>query len=265
MTPSTMEWAKPFKKLLYLLPAPIFWLGVWQLCAFLVDRHLSGKGNELLLPYPATVFSTLVEQAGQALFWQSILATLLRVVLGLGLGIALGAVLAFLTCLSRWCDRLLSPAIRVIRAAPVASFILLVILWTGRSNVPAVIAAMMVLPVVWDNLSQGIRATDPKLLELGRAYRLSRKKVLTLIYLPSLRPHILSALTTGAGLAWKSGVAAEVLCLPRPALGTQIYNTKYLLEIPELFAWTAVTVALSLILEQLLRRGVARWGKGWST
>lgn len=260
-----MEWAKPFKKLLYLLPAPIFWLGVWQLCAFLVDRHLSGKGNELLLPYPTTVFSTLVEQAGQALFWQSILATLLRVVLGLGLGIALGAILAFLTCLSRWCDRLLSPAIRVIRAAPVASFILLVILWTGRSNVPAVIAAMMVLPVVWDNLSQGIRATDPKLLELGRAYRLSRKKVLTLIYLPSLRPHILSALTTGAGLAWKSGVAAEVLCLPRPALGTQIYNTKYLLEIPELFAWTAVTVALSLILEQLLRRGVSRWGKGWST
>lgn len=260
-----MEWAKPFKKLLDLLPAPIFWLGVWQLCAFLVDRHLSGKGNELLLPYPATVLSALLEQGGQALFWQSILATLLRVVLGLGLGVALGAVLAFLTCRNRWCDRLLSPAIRVIRAAPVASFILLVILWTGRSNVPAVIAAMMVLPVVWDNLSQGIRATDPKLLELGRAYRLSRKKVLTLIYLPSLRPHILSALTTGAGLAWKSGVAAEVLCLPRPALGTQIYNTKYLLEIPELFAWTAVTVALSLILEQLLRRGVARWGKGWNT
>ena len=257
-----MRRAKPVQKLLRMLPAPVFWLGVWQLCAFLVDRSVGGRGNQLLLPYPATVLSALLEQAGQALFWQSILATLLRVVLGLGLGILLGAALAFLTCMSRWCDRLLSPAIRVIRAAPVASFILLVILWTGRDNVPAVIAAMMVLPVVWDNLAQGIRATDPKLLELGRAYRFSRKKVLTLIYLPSLRPHILSALTTGAGLAWKSGVAAEVLCLPRPALGTQIYNTKYMLEIPQLFAWTAVTVALSLLLEWLLRRGAARWGRG---
>lgn len=260
-----MGWTNPLKCLGQKLLAPVFWLGVWQLFAFLVDRSVQGRGNELLLPYPATVFSVLVEQAGQALFWQSILATLLRVVLGLALGAALGVLLAALTCLSSWCDRLLSPAIRVIRAAPVASFILLVILWTGRGNVPTVIAAMMVLPVVWDNLSQGIRATDPKLLELGRAYRFSRKKILTLIYLPSLRPYILAALTTGAGLAWKSGVAAEVLCLPRPALGTQIYNTKYMLEIPELFAWTAVTVALSLVLEALLRRAMARWGRGWST
>ena len=250
------------KKLLRWLPAPAFWLGVWQLCAFWVDRSVDGRGNELLLPYPATVLAALGEQAGQVLFWQSILATLLRVVAGLVLGAALGAALAVLTCLSSWCGRLLSPAIRVIRAAPVASFILLVILWTGRNNVPAVIAAMMVLPVVWDSLSQGIRAVDPRLLELGRAYRFSRRKVLTLIYLPALRPHILSALTTGAGLAWKSGVAAEVLCLPRPALGTQIYNTKYLLEIPELFAWTAVTVVLSLVLERLLRWGVARWERG---
>ena len=257
-----MKPAKPLKNFLQTLLAPAFWLGVWQLCAFLVDRSVQGRGNELLLPYPATVLSALGEQAGRALFWQSILATLLRVVLGLGLGVALGAGLAVLTCTSRWCDRLLSPAIRVIRAAPVASFILLVILWTGRNHVPAVIAAMMVLPVVWDSLSQGIRAVDPRLLELGRAYRFSRRKVLTLIYLPALRPHILSALTTGAGLAWKSGVAAEVLCLPRPALGTQIYNTKYLLEIPELFAWTAVTVVLSLVLERLLRWGVARWERG---
>ena len=258
-----MEWANPLKNLIQKLLAPAFWLGVWQICAFLVDRSVQGKGNELLLPYPATVWSALLEQAEQALFWQSILATLLRVVLGLVLGAAFGTLLAALTCLSPWCDRLFSPAIRVIRAAPVASFILLVILWTGRSNVPTVIAAMMVLPVVWDSLSQGIRATNPKLLELGRAYRFSRKKILTLIYLPSLRPYIFSALTSGAGLAWKSGVAAEVLCLPRPALGTQIYSTKYLLEIPQLFAWTTVTVALSLVLEAILRRAMARWGKGW--
>ena len=260
-----MEWVNSLKNLLRKLLAPAFWLGVWQLFAFLVDRSVQGRGNELLLPYPATVLSALLEQAGQALFWQSILATLLRVVLGLVLGVALGALLAVLTCQNPWCDRLFSPAIRVIRAAPVASFILLVILWTGRGNVPTVIAAMMVLPVVWDSLSQGIRAVDPKLLELGRAYRFSRGKILALIYLPSLRPQILAALTTGAGLAWKSGVAAEVLCLPRPALGTQIYNTKYLLEIPELFAWTAVTAALSLALEYLLRRAMSRWGKGWST
>ena len=258
-----MGWAKSLKKFLYALPAPAFWLGVWQLFAFLVDRHVGGKGNELLLPYPASVWNTLVSLVGTGEFWATVATSLGRIALGLAAGVALGAALAVLTCASRWCDRLLSPAVRVVRAAPVASFILLVLLWTGRNTVPAVISAMMVTPVVWDNLSRGIQAIDPRLLELARCYRFSRWKQVVLVYLPALRPYILTALTTATGLAWKSGVAAEVLCLPEPSLGQRIYYTKYYLDIPELFAWTAVTVALSMVLERLLRACVARWGRGW--
>ena len=260
-----MRWGKLLKKLLYILLAPAFWLGVWQVCALLVDKHVGGKGNELLLPYPLSVWNALVSMVGTGEFWATVLASLGRIALGLAWGILFGTLLAVLTCASPWADRLFSPAIRVVRAAPVASFILLVLLWTGRERVPAIIAALMVLPVVWENLSRGIQATSPKLLELARAYRFSRWKTVHLIYLPSLRPYILSALTTAGGLAWKSGVAAEVLCLPPHSLGNQIYYTKYYLEIPELFAWTAVTVTLSLLLERLLRRCLAKWGRGWGT
>lgn len=260
MTPSTMGWAK---KLLYALPAPAFWLGVWQFCAFLVDRHVSGRGNELLLPYPLSVWRALASLAGTGEFWAAVLASLGRIAAGLACGVLLGAALAALTRASSWADRLLSPAIRAVRAAPVASFILLVLLWTGRNRVPAVISALMVMPVVWDSLSRGIQAVDGKLLELAKVCRFSRWKTIWLIVLPSLRPHILSALTTAAGLAWKAGVAAEVLCLPEPSLGQRIYYTKYYLDIPELFAWTAVTVALSMVLERVLRACLARWGRGW--
>ena len=258
-----MEWAKSLKKFLYALPAPAFWLGVWQLCAFLVDRHVGGRGNELLLPYPASVWSALLILVGTEEFWATVLASLGRIALGLACGVLLGGLLAVLTCAFPWADRLFSPAIRVVRAAPVASFILLVLLWTGRNTVPAVISAMMVTPVVWDNLSRGIQAVDGTLLELARCYRFSRRRTALLICLPSLRPYILTALTTATGLAWKSGVAAEVLCLPEPSLGQRIYYTKYYLDIPELFAWTAVTVTLSLILERLLRACLAKWGRGW--
>lgn len=260
-----MRWVNPLKKLLYALLPPAFWLGVWQVCALLVDRHVGGRGNELLLPYPASVWSALVSLVGTGEFWATVFTSLRRIALGLACGVLIGAALAVLTCSSRWCDRLLSPAVRVVRAAPVASFILLVLLWAGRERTPAVISSLMVLPVVWDNLSRGIRAADKKLLELARCYRFPRWKTAALIYLPSLRPYILTALTNAAGLAWKSGVAAEVLCLPEPSLGQRIYYTKYYLDIPELFAWTVVTVTLSMVLERLLRACLAKWGRGWGT
>lgn len=253
-----MGWGKAIQKLRFLLLPPAFWLGAWQLAAFLVDLWVDGHGNELLLPYPATVLAALVRLAGDVSFWGTVLATLVRILAGLVLGAALGSLLAALTFLSPWIDRLLSPAIRVIRATPVVSFILLILLWTGRNRVPMVISALMVLPIVWSNLSRGLAETDPKLLELAEAYRFSAAKRVKLIYLPALRPYFLSAITTSMGLAWKSGVAAEVLCLPRPAIGTQIYNSKLYLEVPDLFAWTAVVVALSLLLEKLLRRALGR-------
>ena len=255
-----MERSKTAKKFIYALIPPAFWLGVWQLAAMGVDSRLSGKGNELLLPYPATVLSALVRLVGERNFLLTVGSSLGRIMLGLVLGTVVGAVLAALTCSSRWADRILSPAIRVVRATPVASFILLVLLWMGKNFVPVVIAALMVVPVVWGNLSRGIRETDAQLLELARAYRFSKWKTVKLIYLPCLRPYFASAITTATGLAWKSGVAAEVLCLPSSAMGTQIFNTKYYLEIPDLFAWTAVVVTLSLLLEKLLRALLGRKG-----
>lgn len=247
-----MAWSKGLKQLALLLLPPAFWLGVWQLGALWVDRWVGGRGNELLLPYPASVGAALLELAVTGDFWQSVLLSVGRILLGLALGVLLGSLLAPLTCLNLWWDRILSPAVRVIRATPVASFILLVLLWTGRDTVPVVIAALMVLPVVWGNLVHGIRATDPQLLELARAYRFSPLKTVHLIYLPSLTPHFVSALTTSMGLAWKSGVAAEVLSLPKFAMGSQIYHAKLAIEIPHLFAWTGAVIALSLGLEGLL-------------
>ena len=248
-----MERNKSVKNVISALIPPAFWLGVWQLAAVWVDRSVDGKGNELLLPYPATVCASLMRLVGESEFFLTVFTSLGRILLGLILGTVCGSVLAVLTCSSRWADKLLSPAIRVVRATPVASFILLVVLWTGKSFVPVVIAALMVVPVVWSNFSRGIRETDRQLLELARAYRFSFFKTAKLVYLPSLRPYFTSAITTAMGLAWKSGVAAEVLCVPDASIGTHIYNTKYYLEIPDLFAWTTVVVMLSLLLEKVLR------------
>lgn len=241
----------------YLLP-PAFWLGVWQFGAmFARTRKL-----DFFLPTPWTVLQTLARLCVTGEFWATIALSLGRILMGMVFGTLLGILLAALTCASAWADRLLSPMIRMIRAVPVASFILLVMLAVYRATVPTVIVTLMVLPVVWSGVNQGIRQADPSLLELGRAYRFSRWKTVKLVYLPSVQPYLLSAITTAMGLAWKSGVAAEVLCTPRQAIGTEVYNAKFYLEIPTLFAWTAVVVALSLTMEWLLAAALRRWKGG---
>ena len=139
---------------------------------------------------------------------------------------------------------------KIVRATPVASFILLTWLWAKSAWVPVVIAALMAAPVVWAATAQGIRDTDPQLLEMARAYRFDRWKTLRLLYLPSALPAVGTGCRTALGLAWKAGVAAEVLCRPRWALGAQVYNAKLAMETADLFAWTAAVVCLSFLVER---------------
>lgn len=222
---------------------PAFWLGVWALAARAV-------GSELLLPGPLAVWEALMGLLPTAPFWKSVGASLLRVLAGLAWGTAAGAALGALTAASSWADALVSPAVRAVRATPVASFILLILLWVSRRLAPGVVSGLMVLPVMWEAVRRGGAAADPLLLELARAYRFGRLKTLRLVYLPAVRPHFAGGLHTALGLAWKSGVAAEVLCRPRLAVGSGIYNAKLTLETPELFAWTAAVAALSFALEK---------------
>lgn len=237
----------------WLLPLA-FWLGVWSLAAACI-------GQSILLPSPLAVGRKMLQLAAGPQFWQITAASLGRIVLGLAAGGVLGVGLAGLTRSFRWADLLISPALRVVRATPVVSFILLVLLWTRRDLVPAVIAAMMVTPVVWGGVSQGLGEVDPKLLEMAKLCRFSRWKTILLVHIPSVWPYLLSALTTGMGLAWKSGVAAEVLCTPKRAIGTQMQYARSAIDNPALFAWTILVVALSLALEGLLYALLRRGGR----
>lgn len=236
----------------------VFWLLVWQLAAMAVDATAE-MGGELLLPSPVRVVTVLMESAGEWPFWRTALLSLARMFSGILVGALTGLVLAVLTAASRWCDLIFAPAVKVVRAVPVASFILLVLLWLRRDWVPVAISALMVIPVIWGSVRQGIDSADRQLLELCRAYRFDFAKTLRLFWMPAVAPAFASGLATAMGLAWKSGVAAEVLCQPKQAIGTQIYRTKLELATPELFAWTLVVILLSMAMEwlvsYLLRKG----------
>ena len=241
------------KKILRVVIPLAFWLGVWQLAALWVDTIYQPGRGYLLLPAPTLVAGRLAALMGEPAFWQAAAVSLGRI---------FGAI-AVLTAALPWADWLLGPAVKVIRAIPVASFIVLVLLWAPTtSSVPAIVSALMVLPVVWGNVGRGIGETDPLLLEAARAYRFGRGKTLRLVYVPSVLPYFASGCATALGLAWKAGVAAEVLCQPRLAIGTRLYRAKITLETPDVFAWTVVVIALSFLLEVALGTALRRLGRG---
>ena len=230
-------------RLTRVLIALVFWLGVWSITAWALHQPL-------LLPMPHRVAACLWGLMKTGSFWSTACASLLRVLGGLVLAVVLGCGLAVLTERYEWLNALFSPVLSLIRSMPVASFIILAVLWMGRDRVPMFIVVLMALPVVWSNVAAGIHTTDPALLEMARAYQFPELQRLRRIWLPSVMPQFLSACRTALGLAWKAGVAAEVLTVPAKSIGRMLYTTKLNLEVEELFAWTAVVVALSLIIEQ---------------
>lgn len=229
-----------------------FWAAVWQISSMAV-------GLPLLLPGPLQVAEALIHLCGETAFWSLIALTLLRILGGFFLGATLGGILSVLTTFLMPCKVLLTPAVRVVRATPVASFILLCMLWLKSDFVPAFIAGLMVLPIIWGNLSEGFQRTDRQLLEMANMFEMGKLRTFFWIYLPTALPYLRASCLTALGMAWKSGVAAEVLCQPRKAVGTQLYFAKIYLETENLFAWTLVVVALSILMEHLFAHFAQRF------
>lgn len=227
------------------LSAFLFWMGVWVVLAAIVNKTV-------LLPSPREVFRVLLSLVMLPSFWGSIAASLARILLGFIIGGASAVLLSILCFRFPIADALISPVLAVIRSVPVASFIILALVWLGRERVPSFTAFLMVLPIFTGNVIAGLKSADTSLREVCLVYRFGLWKTIRLLYLPAVRPYFLSAAHTSLGMAWKAGVAAEVLCSLSASIGGQIYESKLYLEIPSLFAWTIMVICISMLIEKLL-------------
>jgi NitT/TauT family transport system permease protein len=233
------------KKALLVTGTLLFWVALWAVGALIVQK-------DLLLPAPWTVLARLAALLPTGAFWRAAGFSLLRVLLGIGIALVLGILLAAATAHSRLLTALLTPPMAVVKATPVASFILLALVWIGRDVLPVFIALLIVLPVVYTNVREGILRADRQLLEVARVFGLSRFDRLRYVRIPAVLPYLESACRSAFGLAWKAGIAAEVLAQSTNSIGRKIYESKQYFETPNLFAWTLTVILLSLALERLL-------------
>ena len=223
------------------------WLIIWQLVSMWI-------GQEILLVSPVAVLRKLFELVQTASFWQSLACSFLRILSGFLLGMISGVLLAAAASASRRIDELLEPFVQTVKSIPVASFIILVLIWVSPENLSVIISLLMVFPVIYTNVKDGIRSMDRNLTEMAELFAVPLPLRIRYIYASQILPFFRAGCSLALGLCWKSGIAAEVIGLPENTIGENLYNAKIYLNTPDLFAWTLVIVVVSVLFERIFLR-----------
>ena len=82
---------------------------------------------------------------------------------------------------------------------------------------------------------------------------MSKRQILTRVRLPLMSPALRTGCLTGVGIAWKAGVAAEVICNPTGSIGALLQGAKAAIDYERVFAVTLMVAALSVLFESALR------------
>ncbi len=229
---------------IYKILAVLFALLLWQWASVVIN-------SDILLASPITVLKRLWEMISEKTLFSTAWFTLSRITLGFLAGTALAFVLAVCAARFKVVEILLWPYMVTVKSIPVASFVVIALVIIKAAWLSALISFLLVLPIVYTNLLEGIKSVDVKMLEMAWVFKMPFKNRLRFIWLPSVKSHFLAAVRLSLGLAWKSGVAAELIGTPNGSVGNALYYAKLHLATADLFAWTVAVVILAVSFEKL--------------
>lgn len=247
------------KSLLKKTGAVLLALALWQIVSMIV-------GMEMILASPLKVLMRLGTIWRENDFLSTVLFSVARIFGGFLLAFLTGIGLALLAGRFSTVETLLWPYVVTIKSVPIASFIILCLIWFSYTQMTVFIAFLIAFPVIYSNVLQGIRSTDPQMNEMAKLYRIRGARKLFYIQLPGIMPFLTSACSVAIGMAWKAGVAAEVIGVINGSIGRKLYDAKIYFQNADLLAWTMIIILLSVagekifvrLLRFLYRRAVAR-------
>ena len=206
---------------------------------------------KMLLASPVDVLKRMSSIWKEPDFLSTILFSFVRISSGFLIAFAAGILLGILAGRLKFIEYLLFPYITAIKTVPIASFIVLCLLWLDFDQLTVLIAFLIAFPVIYTNVLHGIKCTDVKMRELARLYRIPWQRQLVYIYLPSVKPYLLSACSISVGMAWKAGIAAEVIGLVDGSVGEMLYQAKVYFQNADLLCWTIIIIFLSVVSEKI--------------
>ena len=220
----------------------LIWLLIWQFASMMT-------GLELLLASPVAVLKTIMNM----LVSQQFYVTLMHSMINIGTGLMAGIVfLGICAAKYKLIAEFIEIPLQLMKALPVAAFIILLLMWFGSKNVSRIISAMVVIPMVVTGVTDGIKNTDIKLIQMARVYNMSTFNRFRYIYMTGVYPYLSSQLKIALGMCFKAGISAEIIGLVSNTIGTSMYYAKMYLLSSELFAWSIVIILVSLLVEKII-------------
>lgn len=221
----------------------LLWLAIWQIAAVCID-------NRILLVGPVQVLHTFAHNVMQPDFMKIVIHSFVRIGLGFFLALFAGLVLGAVSYRFTIVEEILAPAVQAVKSIPVASFVVLLLIWFGSQKLSFFISFLIVFPNVYVSMIAGLKSADVKLLQMAQVFGIGRGKRFFYLYRPAVMPYLVSSLKISLGMSWKSGVAAEVIGLPDYSMGERLYLSKIYLDTAGLFAWTLTIILVSYLFEK---------------
>lgn len=232
----------------------LFWLALWQIGAWAVGSHI-------LLAGPLQVVEALAALLPTGAFWRSVATSFGKIGLGFFAAFFTGILVGWLAFRLSFLQVLLAPAITFMNSVPLASFIILALIWTGSEDLAVLTSYLVVFPMIYVQTIAGLESTDKKLLEMAEVFQITGWRRIVGLYWPALLPYLMSGCKTALGMSWKAGTAAEVIGVPAHTIGEKLYLAKVYLSTAELFAWTFTIITISLLSEKVFLLLLRQTGK----
>jgi len=232
----------------------------WQLFA------MYGPMPPQLFPSVDKIVASFVRLVGNGVLAVNALTTLIRLVVGFGLGAIVGVVLGVLMGRSRWAEDLLVPLVSVGNPIPGLAYAPLFVIWFGLGDVPCVLLVgfATAFPVAV-NTWTGVRAVKEIWIRAAIGMGAAERQLFRKVVLPGSLPYMLTGLRLGLARAWRVLVAVEMLTSVRQGLGWMIFGAREFLNTDVMLAGIAVIGIVGLALEKVVferleQYTVVRWG-----
>lgn len=237
---------KSKKRLAYFFSAATI-LFLWQILSLKIN-------SDLILPKPSEVLKTIPALFFQKEFRLDFLFTFFRVIFAFFVSCVLGFFLGFVCAKSVFFKCFFEFPLQIIRTTPVIALILLALFWFDSFFLPIFAAILTSLPIVATCVQKGFSATSEKEKFMAKVFKIPKIKRFFRVDFPTCLPFFANSMDSVFGLCWKVAVAAEVMCLPKFAVGKTMINAQINLEISKVLAISLLLTFVSFIFQTILKK-----------